>query len=139
MRSYIRHPSDIPIEVLPDEAAPAGEECLKNISHGGLAFNSEQALALDRIVRIRITAVNPCLEVSGKVKWCKRSGTQYEIGLEFLHKDDEFQTRMVEQICHIEHYKNQVAANEGRCLSGQEAALEWIAKYADRFPGTDDD
>ncbi len=139
MRSYIRHPSDIPIEVLPGEMAPAGDEHLKNISHGGLAFNSDHPLALGRIIRIRISAVSPCLEVCGKVKWCRQAGEQYEIGLEFLHKDDEFQARMVEQICHIEHYKNQVAANEGRCLSGQEAALEWIAKYAERFPGSDDD
>jgi hypothetical protein len=41
---------------------------------------------------------------------------------------------MVEQICHIEHYKREVAEREGRELSGQQAAKEWIAKYAASFP-----
>jgi len=139
MRSYIRHPFDIPIEVLPGKVETTSDKYLKNISHGGLAFNSEIELSLGTVVRIRINVVTPGLEVTGKVKWCKEAGDQFEVGLEFLDKDDEFQGRMIEQICHIEHYKNQIAANEGRDLTGQEAALEWIEKYADNFPPMDDD
>jgi hypothetical protein len=41
---------------------------------------------------------------------------------------------MVEQICHIERYRNDVAQREGRQLTAEEAALEWISRYASSFP-----
>ncbi|MCZ7563309.1 MAG: hypothetical protein M5U08_05410 [Burkholderiales bacterium] len=41
---------------------------------------------------------------------------------------------MVEQVCHIEEYRRAVARDEGRTLSTEEAAAEWIAEYAARFP-----
>ena len=41
---------------------------------------------------------------------------------------------MIEQICHIEHYRKEVERLEGRALSAHEAAGEWISKYAGDFP-----
>jgi hypothetical protein len=38
---------------------------------------------------------------------------------------------MVEQICHIEHYRRAVHESQGRTLSSREAAIEWIEGYAD--------
>ena len=43
-------------------------------------------------------------------------------------------TFMPEQICQIEHYKNEMLTIKGRKLTGKEAASEWIAKYAKDFP-----
>lgn len=42
--------------------------------------------------------------------------------------------RMIEQICHIEHYRKEVERQEGRRLSSQDAADEWISRYAGDFP-----
>ena len=44
---------------------------------------------------------------------------------------------MVEQICHIEHYRIKVKENDGRDLNIEEAAQEWIEKYARDFPNFD--
>jgi hypothetical protein len=41
---------------------------------------------------------------------------------------------MVEQVCAIEQYRGEVLENEGRELTAQEAAAEWIGRYAGRFP-----
>jgi hypothetical protein len=41
---------------------------------------------------------------------------------------------MVEQVCAIDRYRRQVLEQEGRTLSRDEAASEWITKYAGRFP-----
>ena len=41
---------------------------------------------------------------------------------------------MVEQICHIEHYRRTVHESQGRSLSSHEAAPEWIERYAEAFP-----
>ena len=50
-----------------------------------------------------------------------------------------FRARMVEQVCHIEQYRHEILKNEGRKLSSEAAALEWIQKYAPLFPGSDND
>jgi len=41
--------------------------------------------------------------------------------------------RMIEQACHIEHYRK-VWSEKGRQLSAEEAAKEWIEQYAAAFP-----
>lgn len=140
MRSYIRHPSDIPVEII----AEKGPSCasvprLINFSHGGLSFLSRIPHPQNSLVKIRISFVNPPFETVGTIKWCQPKDRQFEIGIEFLDQNDQFKMRMVEQICHIEHYKNEVLLKEGRKLTGHEAAMEWIEKYAGDFPGSDDD
>lgn len=45
----------------------------------------------------------------------------------------EFQERMKAQCKQIEQYRLTVMHNEGRCLSEDEAALEWISCYAKDF------
>ncbi len=51
-----------------------------------------------------------------------------------MDTDGAFATRMVEQIQHIEHYRQEVLLVEGRTLDGDSAALEWISRYAALFP-----
>jgi len=137
-RSYLRHPSDIPIDILPVEIDSGDTRMLHNVSHGGLSFSATHDYALGENVRIRIVLVSPAFEALGKVVWCRESGGHFIVGVEFLNQMDLFRARMVEQICHIEHYKKSLFENEGRHLTSQEAALEWISKYADGFPAPDE-
>ena len=62
----------------------------------------------------------------------QRKGDSY-----ILHKPNgkNILLRMVEQICHIEHYRNELLQTEGREISSEVAAKEWIEKYAHTFPG----
>lgn len=133
MRSYIRHPSDIPIAYRVEEPGPEHSEHLRNVSHGGLAFDSREPLEIGVIISLRIPQVTPVFETQGRVVWQQQRGDHYEIGVAFLQQEDVFRARMVEQVCHIEHYKREVLENEGRRLSGHEAAMEWIAKHAKDF------
>jgi hypothetical protein len=41
---------------------------------------------------------------------------------------------MVEQVCHIENYRKVVYQAEGLLLRAEEAAMEWISKYASQYP-----
>ncbi len=134
MRRYIRHPSDIPIEFEVVDAPFAQTRPLNNISLGGFSFNTSTAIDSGRFVRVRIRVVKPVFEAVCRVAWCKRQNGSYEVGVGFLERDDAFRARMVEQVCHIEHYKKEVLEKEGRAISGEEAALEWIRKYAKDFP-----
>ena len=134
-RNYMRHPSDIPIEVTLENENQTRQQ-LNNFSEGGLAFFSQSQFSPGQQVRVCIGLVSPSFEVLGVIKWCRPKAHQFEIGFEFLNMEDEFKARMVEQICHIEHYKKEVLQNEGRQLSGEQAAFEWIDKYAGIFPRT---
>ncbi len=134
MRKFIRHPSDIPIEFDVGEALVEQHERLINVSLGGLSFQSKTSLPFGTSVTVRVPFVSQGFEARGKVAWCKPSGLGYDIGIELNNREEFFRTRMVEQVCHIEHYKREVFKTEGRRLSGEEAALEWIAKYAHLFP-----
>jgi len=141
MRRYIRHPSDIPIEVNQQnfqESEELATESLMNVSLGGLSFQSKEPYDLGRHIKICISAVDPPFETVAKVRWCDEAEGSYEIGVELLDKNAAFKTRMVEQVCHIEHYKRQVFQVEGRQLSGAEAANEWISKFAHEFPKIDE-
>ena len=50
-----------------------------------------------------------------------------------MNTNDAFATRMLEQIWQIINYQNRLE-QEGRVLSIDEAALEWIDRYAAHFP-----
>ena len=134
MRSFIRHPSDIPIDFQLEDVVADSNDYLKNVSHGGLAFHSKVALSTGTVIRLKIPLVKPVFEAVGRVTWCHPEGNRYEVGIEFLDEDDTFRARMVEQICHIEQYKHEVLEKEGRELTGEQAAMEGIQKFATKFP-----
>ena len=66
--------------------------------------------------------------------WCLRKGEDYDVGLCLLDRNDAFNVRMVEQVCYIEHYRNEVLKADGRQLNAEEAAAEWISAYSSGFP-----
>jgi len=138
MRRYIRHPSDIPIEF---NVEGGDEEHLKDslndVSFGGLSFNSRQNIPLGSQVFITISFVDPPFQSFAKVKWCAKQGDGFVVGVSFNDPEDAYRARMIEQICYIEHYKREVLERDGRNLTGEEAASEWITLYADKFPKID--
>ena len=136
MRSFIRHPTDVPIEIrLEDQSRK--HEPLRNVSRGGLCFLYPYAAPVGSNIIVRIAFTSPPFEASCRVTWCQADGNAWQVGVEFLDQDILFRLRMVEQLCHIEHYRRTVQASQGRVLSSQEAALEWIERYAGAFPFSD--
>lgn len=136
-RQYIRHPSDVPLEVYTDApSAPALR--LHDVSRGGLAFKSECAYPVGNTLRLRVACVRPPFEAQACVAWCRREAAGYTIGVAFASDEELYAARMVEQLCYIERYKREVLLSEGRTLNGQEAALEWIRRFAGEFPPLDE-
>jgi len=105
-----------------------------SIGMGGLAFRCKNRLELGVVVHLRIPYVDPEFETDARVVWCRDNGTDSELGVEFLNADDAYKARMVEQVCHIEDYRQQILTTEGRDLTPEEAAVEWICRYASEFP-----
>ena len=135
LRKFIRHPSDVPIRISLDRVVDeASEDTLTNISLGGLSFVSPRELAVHQKVRVCIPVIEQDHILEGRVVWCERGRNGYEIGLEFESSSELFRLRMIEQICHIEHYRKEIERHQGRKLSTEEAAKEWISQYAGDFP-----
>lgn len=137
MRSFIRHPSDIPIDVSPDNNPEGSPEMLINISHGGLSFRSQASLLPGTIVDLRVNMPNRDTRVRARVVWSREADNGYDMGVEFMNSADLYTMRMVEQICHIEHYRRKVRLEQGRELDAEQAAMEWISKNASDFPNPD--
>lgn len=135
MRQYIRHPSEIPLryQVMQSEGRSADNH-LQNISTGGLAFHCNHRIRPDAQVQVSIDIQPPAFTATGTVVWCNRNGDGYLIGLRFDDREIDYHLRMVEQVCHIEQYRQQISRREGRKLNAEQAATEWIARFAEDFP-----
>lgn len=135
MRQFIRHPVDMPVEICTAAAGPPASVHTHDISLGGLAVRSPVAVAPGSGVDIRIGYVQPAFQVRARVAWCRPHDDEgFELGVTFLDAEDAFLARMVEQVCHIEDYRKSAWRLEGRELSAEEAASEWIDRYAAQFP-----
>ena len=134
MRLYIRHPSDVPIDYQLGGRADTRREPLANYSEGGLCFVAKHWVEPGMEIHFAIPITPPSFHATGVVVWCRKESEGYFVGVKFTEEETAYAVRMVEQLCYIEHYRQTVKANEGRQLSGEEAALEWIEKYAGHFP-----
>lgn len=134
-RRFIRHTADVPIEVKAVPGSAAVVQQGTNVSEGGLAFVSDACLDEEGTIELRIPEVDPPFEAHARVVWCRpEDDGRFLVGVQFLDASDAFRARMVEQVCTIEKYRKDVREQEGRELDPQQAAAEWIQKYAGRFP-----
>lgn len=134
-RRYIRHPSRIPIRYDLHGDIDHRDDVLRNVSEGGLCFATNVLLEVGQSIHLAIPLLGESYEVDGLVAWCRETLYGYEVGVRFMTPQDRFSVRMVEQLCYIEDYRQQVERQEGRQLSSEQAAEEWIARFAEHFPG----
>ena len=134
MRTYIRHPTSIPIQV----CAGGDEQSrvrVRNLSAGGLCFVTDKPVKVGTVVEFDIPVTKPDYHGRGVIVWRReQSSNSYEIGVRFTSDDEFYRARMVEQVCQIEDYRQRVAL-KGRQLTSEEAAIEWIARYSASFDG----
>ncbi len=135
MRRFVRHPTDIPIIVQPSAYQPerTQESVMSNVSLGGLSCEVDAELVVGCKVDINIPFLASGYRGCGEVVWCRRRGNRYEVGVRFTDSEEAYKSRMIQQVCQIEHYKKWVLEQEGRQLDGNQAAAEWIEKFAADF------
>jgi hypothetical protein len=136
-REFIRHTLHVPLELHRVAGSAPLMERGVNVSFGGLAFLSNTCPAIGEVFRLRITIVEPAFEANARVAWCRPEAEKFLVGVAFLDPQAAFRSRMVQQVCSIENYRQEAQQREGRALTTQEAAAEWIAKYAGRFPDSE--
>ncbi len=99
-----------------------------------MCFACKERLVPMTLIKITIQAGNQSCHFLAIVSWCHRITDGYEAGVNFLDKDDIFRVRMAEQVCYIEDYRARVKEEEGRELTREAAALEWVTRFAENFP-----
>ncbi len=136
MREFIRHPSSIPVQLIKQDGTKNYEiNTLNNVSFGGVSCLCPEEVEKGSAVKMKIECVDPAFEIEGRAVWSRPVDDMFEVGVEFIvSKDKMYLLRMIEQICHIEHYRNELLNTEGRELNSEEAAKEWIEKHAENFP-----
>lgn len=135
MRQFIRHPINIPIEAVPEDSPPQHSTYgTHSVGIGGLAFLADREIKPGTKVQVKILHELLEFTTEARVVWCRSHDANVDMGVEFLDSEDAFRARMIEQICHIENYRQKARQEKGRELSTQEAAEEWIAQFAENFP-----
>lgn len=135
MRNYIRHPSEFPIELRVPEDGREERPPTKNVSAGGLCCQSGKPLPVGTHVHVRIPVGERPFESEGTVAWCSQTPKGgWDVGIRFASDSVSFGLRMIEQVCQIQRYRREIREREGRELDEEQAAQEWIARYAATFP-----
>ena len=136
MRRYIRVPTAIPISFHLGAVGIEHREYARNISQGGLCFLSRARIAPGTAIQIEIAATDPVFRADGVVAWCHRNHEEeaFAVGVCFDGVKTADSLRLVEQACHIEYYRQEVFRREGRQLTSEEAALEWIELFSTWIP-----
>ncbi len=134
---YIRHPDELPIHCRQAANDATHLVCTSSMRvHCGLRFRSDECYAAGTAVDVDIPVNDQDIHVQAHVIWSQRKRNNYEIAICFDTEDDAFLARMAEQLCHIEEYRRRINTDEGRRLSVETAAEEWIEKFAHTFPST---
>lgn len=133
-RQHPRYEAQLPVAFTLGEVVSSESVYLNNISEGGLAFNAMVPLEPGTVIMLHLPVSRPVFRTPGRVVWCRKMALQYAVGVEFLGTDPEFRRRMVDMVRRIEDYRA-AARRDGRELSGQQAALEWIERYGREFFG----
>lgn len=131
-RQYPRHTSDLPVAVTFGEVLASESTYLNDISAGGVGFNAMVPLEPGAVLILQLPPGRPVLSTPIKVVWCRQVGLMYAVGAEFLSKNMTLRERIVEMVQQIEDYRS-TTAREGRSLSAQHAALEWIDRFGKDF------
>lgn len=150
-RQFIEHPATIPLEYCtsdipsvyrkkrsPQSNNPAAKHTHENLC--GLRFHTNQYIKPNQWLRVHIPLKGQAFEADTEVLCCKTNvsaahgGQRYNVSVIFCNPKTAFSARMAVQVCYIEAYRHQVKEKEGRDLSCDQAALEWISKHAYQFP-----
>ncbi|SDW28104.1 PilZ domain-containing protein [Marinobacter mobilis] len=132
MRRFIRHPTEFPILVFSIDSANGDEASLCDISQGGLACSLQNELCPGTCVTLGIPSLQQEYRVSGLVVRCSRASNGYRVGIQFTDEAETFKSKMVEQVCQIEHYRRELRSR-GRELDSETAAREWIERFGSQF------
>lgn len=131
-RLHTRYPAALPVAFTLGEVVSSESAYLSNISAGGVSFKAMVALEPGMLIMLHFPVSKPVFRTPGRVTWCRQMAFEYEVGVEFVEKNENFRHRMVEVVRRVEEYR-QEALRAGRTVTGQDATLEWIDLFGAEY------
>ncbi|MFH0909699.1 MAG: PilZ domain-containing protein [bacterium] len=136
-RQFLRHPLDVPLRCVIRVQADEETGGIRDISDGGAAFFSPKKYRKGQGVDMTFPVFADCPVLHGNIVWSmtnKDAPGSHINGVKFADNRDKQMLRLVEQICHIMSYRVMQEHLTGKAMSADEAAREWMSKYAESFP-----
>ena len=134
-QGFIKHPTDIPLDFSVEPSPPYVAAQMSNVHEGGMVFETCNSLPIGSKIHLKVNLRGSELNLQGVVTHCISVGnSRCDVGVQFEEDNEHYAMRMVEQACHIEHYRQLLSETVGRELSEDEAAAEWITRFAAYFP-----
>lgn len=130
MRRFLRHPSTMPVQLVPRKRSCLDAQRLNDISLGGVACHCVRRFRRGTAVQMRVPLLGDQACCNGIVAWCRKQAGSYLIGVAFIDEDTLFRARMVEQLCQIEVYRREREHALGCALTMDTVATEWVAAHA---------
>jgi len=111
-RKFVRHPAEIPIEYEVEGKPSNSTQYTKNISFGGLCFQSDSPLENETIITLRFSSLNPDYKIRCRIAWSAPNQDKYDVGVEFLDNNDARLAKIIEEIIYIKNFQKQVFEND---------------------------
>jgi hypothetical protein len=131
--AFIQHPEAIPARLCVTSSHDTLGMDLVAHGQGGVCVPSVLRYQPGTPLQVRVFVGGRELRYEGLVLWRRTCRQGFELGLGFATDDAAFSARMIEQLCHIEAYRQHAIA-AGEALDFDRAAEQWIARYSDGFP-----
>ena len=135
-RRFYRHPISVPLSLsAAEETKEARSESL-DVSLGGLSFLWPRKLPKGALVGVNIAVKDKLFEIKSKVAYTKEDSKtgKFRTGVSFTDYPSAFMARLAEEMLEILRYRKNLSRELGREIPEEEAASQWIRKYAARFP-----
>ncbi|MDQ7016473.1 MAG: hypothetical protein Q9N68_08880 [Gammaproteobacteria bacterium] len=132
--NIIQHPNNVSLHCQRLDRTARNPQAIQLCDSPQLCFNHSTALQNNTRLELMINIQDKthCFQVVVINSQAQHDGFHIQVGFESYN--EAFRLRMIEQICHIETYREDVYQQQGRQLCYEGAAQEWIEHYASTFP-----
>lgn len=134
-RRFYRHPIHCPIQVRESRENQVERLESVDISQGGLCFFCAHSLQPKTSIEVDIPIREKCFHIRARVVYSREDvrTSLFKTGVAFEDTDSLFNAKLAEEILAIEKFRGNLALLEGREVSEEEAARQWISKHAKKF------
>jgi c-di-GMP-binding flagellar brake protein YcgR len=134
-RKFYRHPLSKPIQYQAYQSKSTDRTSTVDVSEGGMCFLAEHLLPRGTKLHLRIPVGGQVFQLQAQVAYCNEEPrlNKYRTGVAFLDAESAFRAKLAEEMIQITEYRDKVLREEGREITEEDAAREWIEKYAKSF------
>jgi c-di-GMP-binding flagellar brake protein YcgR len=134
-RYYSRHPIRVPmsLHLIANQTDVRSESV--DLSLGGLSFLWRDRLSKGNFLDISIPVKEKLFAIKAKVVYSKedRKTGRFKTGVLFCDVPSACRARLAEEALEILEYRKQMSSELGRDISEEEAAEQWVQKFASSF------